>query len=575
MKKQIKYYKKMLQYINVKVSCYLLLGGLMGLQTLTTLIYPWFLSHIIDDAVVTKDIRKIVFYSIFSILCCIIGVFVAIHIQKLSTKIERSITIHLRKQCLEKLLDKNGTFYTNSSSSDLLTLFMQDTEVISCLLSNQLITTINNILLTVGISAYLIYTYPFMAVFVFVTLTILVVYQKHVSANIETITQESRVSIIRLQKSLQELLCNTMSFIIGNLGHYQFQKINQNEKDFAQVKVKTAMCITKYNNYISMISSLLTVLVIGIGSASVVTGTLTIGTLLAFNIYTQKLFSPLTELSNISLELSAANVSLNRIESFLSQSNSQADGIPMSDFFSDNILIEFKNVSFGYTDDELVLKDMSFQIEEGKVHAFVGESGGGKSTIVSLILGLWLPDSGSIHLNKNIMNTFSVKSLREQISIVSQNIFLLDDTIYNNIVLDTKKPNPSKVKDALIKADIWDFVNSLENKWDSYIGENGIRLSGGERQRIAIARAIYRNSNLLVFDEATSMLDNETENFILNEILNIFKGKTIIMIAHRLSTVKKADCISVIHNGKIVEEGTHEGLIQKQGIYYDMYQYQC
>ena len=164
--------------------------------------------------------------------------------------------------------------------------------------------------------------------------------------------------------------------------------------------------------------------------------------------------------------------------------------------------------------------------------------------------------------------------MRKRISVVSQNIFLLDDSILNNIILDDPCPDLKRVKEALMRASMWKYVQGLELGWETNIGENGVCLSGGEKQRMAIARAIYKNSEIIVFDEATSMLDNETENEIVQQALTLFKNSTVIMIAHRLTTIRNADKIFVLNHGKIVEEGTHEMLLEQKGNYYNLYCYQ-
>lgn len=202
-----------------------------------------------------------------------------------------------------------------------------------------------------------------------------------------------------------------------------------------------------------------------------------------------------------------------------------------------------------------------------EVH-LVGESGAGKSTIVNLLYGLWQGYSGNIFIDGKDIKNISVENVRKRISVVSQNIFLLDDSILNNIILDDPFPDLKRVKEALMRASMWKYVQGLELGWETNIGENGVCLSGGEKQRMAIARAIYKNSEIIVFDEATSMLDNETENEIVQQALTLFKNSTVIMIAHRLTTIRNADKIFVLNHGKIVEEGTHEMLLEQKGKQY-------
>ena len=336
-------------------------------------------------------------------------------------------------------------------------------------------------------------------------------------------------------------------------------------------KIKTAVTISEFSATISLISGVLVVIIIGLGSIQVINGEMSIGVLLAFEIYTQRFLSPLSDLSNINANLSALNVSLRRIEKFLNEDNYINFGVEIPGESGDII---FDNVTFGYKEDRDVLNNISLLIKKGRVHAFAGESGSGKSTIINLLYGLWQNYSGNILINgKNIKNV-SIENLRKRISIVSQNIFLVDDSILNNILLDDDSPDLLRAENALKQAKIWKYINSLEQGWNTNIGENGICLSGGEKQRLAIARAIYRESDIIIFDEATSMLDNETENSIVKNILNVFDKSTIIMIAHRLTTIKNADKIFVLNKGEIIEEGTHEELLIKKGFYYNLYCYQ-
>lgn len=565
-------YKKLIKYAKGNTKWYIILAFCLGLKNVESLISPWLVSQIVDNAIEEKSINTIVLYSIISFILTIASGLVIVVSQGVTVKIERRIVASIREKCLNSILQKTGFFYTNINSSDILTLFMQDIENISNMLSYQFINIIYNIIMLIAISVFLINTCWQLAIVVYIILIVLLGTQKKLSVKIEEATKESRNSAIALQKPLQELISNSLSFVLGNLGQYQQKKIKNNENIFAKVKMKTSITIAQYSASISLISGVLVVLIIGIGGVQVINGVLSVGTLLAFDIYTQRLLSPLTNLSNIRADIATIKVSYNRIERYLCENNQEQGELEYKDGIGNDII--FDHVSFSYDDKVNVLDDISFHVKNGEVHAFVGESGAGKTTIINLICGLWYNKKGSILINGHNVQEYMMTSLREKISIVSQNVFLLDDTIYNNIVLNDEHPNEERVKQALIKAQIWDYIKGLKDGWESKIGENGIRLSGGEKQRMAIARAIYRDSDILIFDEATSMLDNETENMIIQQALEVFQGKTVLMIAHRLTTIKKADCISVIRDGKVVEEGSHDDLLKLRGKYYELYQYQ-
>lgn len=570
--KQIEIFRKIMQYAQGNLKWYIFLAVGLSIKSAEALISPLLISKIIDESISTKDINSIITYSVLSVVLYFVASISSVLSQGIATKIERKVTQKLRTTCVNSILGKSGFFYTNTNSSELLTLLMQDIENVSGMLSSQVISILYDIVMIMGVSVFLIYTYWKLAIIVFLTLIVLIVSQKRLNIRIERATSESRKSVVELQRPIQELVSNMLSFIMGNMGEYQKRKIQIREETFARVKVKTAVTIAEYGATISFISGVLVAIIIGLGSFQVIEGEMSIGVLLAFQIYTQRLLSPLSDLSNISADMATVKVSFERIEHLLDRENYEQKGSNYCAIGGSEIILN--NVTFGYKKQEKILNGMSVHIEKGKVHAFVGESGAGKSTIVSLIFGLWICRSGEILIDGKNIQEYSLNSLRKKISIVSQTVFLLDDTILNNIILDDLSPDEKKAKEALVKAKIWDYIGELENGWHSRIGENGIRLSGGEKQRLAIARAIYKNAEIIFFDEATSMLDNETENEIIHQILSIFKEKTVIMIAHRLTTVKSADSISVLNQGTIVEEGTHDELLMKKGYYYNLYCYQ-
>ena len=565
-------YKRMLKYTKGNMKWYFFQIICLGIKSAEALISPLLVSKIIDQSISKGDIAAIIKYSIVSVVLYLSTGVSIILSQGITTKIERKITLNIRKKCVESCLKKNGNFYTHSKSSDILTILMQDIENVSGMLSREIINVGYDIIMIIGISVFLIYTYWKLSIVVFIILVLLIFVQKKINTRIEKTTEESRNSAIQLQRPIQEMVTNLLSFIIGNMGSFQEKKIQMKEENFAKIKIKTSVTISVFSATISFISGVLVGMIIGLGSIQVINGEMTVGVLLAFEIYTQRLLSPLSNLANISADLSVVNVSLKRIEKFLNEENYINNSVEILPKKIGDIV--FDRVSFGYKEDIEILDRISFKINKGKIHAFVGESGAGKSTIVNLLYGLWQGYSGNIFIDGKDIKNISVENVRKRISVVSQNIFLLDDSILNNIILDDPFPDLKRVKEALMRASMWKYVQGLELGWETNIGENGVCLSGGEKQRMAIARAIYKNSEIIVFDEATSMLDNETENEIVQQALTLFKNSTVIMIAHRLTTIRNADKIFVLNHGKIVEEGTHEMLLEQKGNYYNLYCYQ-
>lgn len=228
-----------------------------------------------------------------------------------------------------------------------------------------------------------------------------------------------------------------------------------------------------------------------------------------------------------------------------------------------------KNVNFSYSNNK-ILKNINYKFRPGKVYALVGATGCGKSTIINLLYRLWDVESGEITINDKNIKEYNLYSLRKNIAIVSQNTFLFDDTIENNLTLNNNRIKKEDYIETCKRIGIDEFISKLPDGYQTQVGENGVKLSGGQRQRIAIARMILQSKDILIFDEATSALDNITQEYILDNLRQYYENRIVIMIAHRLSTIRKADEIVVLNQGKIVEIGNHESLMQKKQYYYQL-----
>jgi subfamily B ATP-binding cassette protein MsbA len=295
------------------------------------------------------------------------------------------------------------------------------------------------------------------------------------------------------------------------------------------------------------------------------------GEMLGFFGAMYSLLRPIKQLAQVNGAIQKGIVAINSIKTLLQEPTEPDTGINV--LKNPHGFLEFKNISFNYPHSEqLVLKDISFSISPGQTIALVGKSGSGKSTIVSLLIRFYLPSLGQITIDGNSIDEYTLISLRENISLVTQNVVLFNDTIANNIAYGRRdKVSMDEIIKASKAAFIHDFIEQLSDKYDTYIGDNGCKLSGGQRQRLAIARAILKDAPILIFDEATSALDNESEKYVQRGIDNLKRGRTTIIIAHRLSTIENADKILVMEDGKIVEQGTHAELLTINGNYTNLH----
>lgn len=322
---------------------------------------------------------------------------------------------------------------------------------------------------------------------------------------------------------------------------------------------------------VNVLSDMTPFIVAMVASLFVLDGQITVGSLIAFFAYVEKMRSPVAALVNAYPSITEGSVALQRIFDFLNtpQAIKDIDNPTELKKFSDSI--RFQNVSFSYDQSDTIINNLSFTLKKGKTYAFVGESGGGKSTILQLLLRMYDVTNGEVLVDDINIKDYSHESLRTHMGIVTQDNFLFSTSIIDNIKMANLDASNDEIIAAAKKAYAHDFITALPNGYDTEIGERGIKLSGGQKQRIALARVFLKNPSLIILDEATSALDNESEKLVQQSIDQFSKDKTIIMIAHRLSTILNADAIFVVKNGRIIESGNHQSLLRLDGYYKELY----
>jgi subfamily B ATP-binding cassette protein MsbA len=307
------------------------------------------------------------------------------------------------------------------------------------------------------------------------------------------------------------------------------------------------------------------------GGHLVISGNLSAGAFFSFITALLMIYTPIKRLSSVNNNFQQARTILDRVREIAFVEPEKSGGIEKD--IKGNI--EFKGVSFRYPENEdLALNEIDIKIREGELIAVVGHSGAGKSTMMDLVAGFWYPTKGDIIIDGINIRELSLKSLRQHIGLVTQDVILFNETIKTNLHLGRPNASDEEIVEAAKAAYAHEFIEDLPDGYETNIGERGVRLSGGQKQRITIARAILKNPEILIFDEATSSLDSDSESKIQKAIENIIPGRTTIIIAHRLSTIRKADRILVMDRGKIIQDGQHKELLDKDGIYRELYKMQ-
>lgn len=473
----------------------------------------------------------------------------------------------LRTSCFHHIMKLSGTYYTDYNSGDLFTTLYRDIEEIPSILTTTFFNAVSSFVSAIGLIFFLLTLQADLLIILLIFQVVLYMIQKKNNKKIGMFTEDTRSAIGKLNSSSQEIISNLFAFTVGGLKQYFFHKHNKLEKEYSQVNIRTSLLLTYNTSIINVINSLTVASILGYGGYKVIIGSLSYGGLVSFNLYSQRFMSPILQLVQFNIDLTSCSIAWNRYKKLINIPITIDSGT-VNTVFEGNVKME--NVHFSYDNKAPVLNGVNMVFNKNNVHALVGHSGVGKTTIIHLLYRLWDISHGNITIDEYNIKELDIEVLRNQISIVSQNIFLMNDTIYNNIVLGNEITD-DELNDVLKKADIYKFISSLPDKLDTVVGEDGIKLSGGEKQRISIARALLKKSPILIFDEATSMLDNETEDKIISILLQLSQEKTIILIAHRLSTVKSANVIYILNDGKVVETGNHEELMSKEGYYYKLF----
>ena len=355
-----------------------------------------------------------------------------------------------------------------------------------------------------------------------------------------------------------------------NNENHEFSRLDESlEKyEFAANRNRISLSLLNVSQTIVIMTGITIMLVLTV--FGIKQNVITVGGFVVINAYMLQLYQPLNFLGTIYREIRQSLIDMENMFNLLNEKNTVVD-TGKKVLNNSNSEITFKNISFGYRTDQIIIKNISFHLAKGKSLAIVGPTGAGKSTISKLLFRFYDPNEGEILINDENIKNFKQDSLRKSIGIVPQDTVLFNDTIYYNISYGNPEASHDEIINAAKIAGIHDFIENIPDKYQTIVGERGLKLSGGEKQRVAIARTVLKNPSIFFFDEATSALDSSTEKEIIENLNNISEGKTTLIIAHRLSTVSKADNIIVIDKGEIVEEGNHPTLLAKKGLYSSMW----
>jgi len=528
---------------------------------------PYIIGETVNDFVTNQDISNLVFY--IKILLTI--VFAEVIMQFLfiyyANWVGQHIIRDIRATVFRNINSFKMSYFDTTSVGKLVTRVVSDVETIANFFTQGVFMIISDILKMLVVIVVMFVMNWRLALVALAVLPILVYATKVFQVAIKATFQDVRNEIANLNGFVQERVTGMkilQLFTRENIEYQNFKKINNNHK---KAHIKTVWYYSIFFPIAEILSSFAIGLIVWFGGYQILEGFTTLGAVIAFIKMSQMLFRPLRQIADKFNQLQMGIVSGERVFKIIdTKSYIRKEGQIDASTIQGNI--NFNNVRFSYIQDEEVLKGVSLKVNKGQTVAIVGATGAGKSTIINLINRFYEIDSGTISIDSISVEDYELSSLRNQIAIVLQDVFLFSDTILNNITLKNSLITESQVIDAAKKIGIHDFIMTLPGGYHYNVKERGVMLSSGQRQLIAFLRAYVSSPRILILDEATSSVDSHAEQMIQHATDTITRGRTSIVIAHRLATIKKADKIIVMDKGVIVEEGTHKELLKKRNGYY-------
>lgn len=477
---------------------------------------------------------------------------------------------YLTSLCYDKLQSLSMRYYSDKQTGEIMSRMINDTRQLEVLIAHSLPDMATNVIVVAGVAVMIFRINPLLALYTLIPVPFILLLSRLFTTKVAPLFKINQEVLAGLNGHTQDNLSGMKE--IQAFGKEGKESLGMKDycRHYSFVNIRANFYNAMYHPAVEFITSIGTVIVMGAGGYFVMRGRMSTADIVGFFMYLSLFYSPLSALARLAEDIQVSKACGNRVLELLDTESEIKEDDDAKDIPTCSGDVRFDNVVFGYSGDSKVLDGISFDVKPGKMLALVGATGVGKTTIVSLLERFYDPQSGKITIDGHDIRHATLSSLRKNISIVLQDVFLFNGTVYENIAYGAENATEEEVYAAAKTACADEFIREMPEGYMTKIGERGVRLSGGQKQRIAIARAVLRKTPILVLDEATSAVDNETEAQIQKAIENLSGSHTLIVIAHRLTTIMKADDIIVLRDGKIAEEGTHDELMKKGGIYCGM-----
>ena len=570
--------KRVFSYLRPYLKQLILVLLCIIVSSFFTLLPSIITGKILDEGLLKKDFNALIYYIALSLIVTLLASFIGVAETYINTWIAQHITFDMRNQMYSHLQKMSQKFFTSNNQGDIITRMTSDIDGVKTVITNTFSSILSNSITLIIAMIAMFQKNWILAIVGIVIVPIFTLPTRKAGKQRWQLTNESQQVNDEVNGILNETLSVSGQLLVKLFGkeRYEYERYEKANRKMISLNIKESMAGRWFRVILTTFTSVGPMLIYLAGGILMMKydSDLTIGDVTVLVSLLGRMYMPVNSLLNIQVEWIRSMALFKRIFDYFDipvDIKNAPDAVKPEKVTGE---VVFEHVEFSYDPSKKILKDVNFTLKAGNSIAIVGPSGSGKSTIVNLIPRLYDVDSGSVTFDGIDVRKLDLEFLRNQVGVVSQETYLFNGTIRDNLLYAKPDATEADMIDALKKANIWDFIEKQEKGLDTEVGNRGLKLSGGEKQRISIARIILKDPTIFIFDEATSALDSISEKKIQDAIDPIINSKTSILIAHRLSTILAADEILVVKDGTIVERGTHKELLNKEGVYRELYETQ-
>ncbi|XJZ26655.1 ABC transporter ATP-binding protein [Bacillota bacterium Lsc_1132] len=537
------------------------------------MVNPYIAGKIVDKVILGGKSGLLVSFLGLMVGVTVIKTVIRYNYQLMFERVSQSVIFMMREQLYDRLQQLDFSYYDRTKTGDIMARMTGDLEAVRHFTAWVIYMIFENFTILLFALVFMFSIHPPLALAMLAVTPIIGFFAYQLAYTVKPTFSEIRGQFARLNSVVQENISGNRVVKAFAKEDYEIEKFSVENKAFKEKNILSAYVWERYLPILDSLAGVLSVIMIVVGGTMVINGSLTLGQLVTFNSLLWALNNPMRMAGWLINDVQRFVASAEKVEDLLNTKPKITNGAMTANVKNFKGVVEFDHVSFSYG-DEPVLENIHFKVIPGQTVGIIGPTGAGKSTLVNLLSRFYDPDLGEVRVDGVNVKDWDIHKLRNNIAMVMQDIFLFSDTIEGNIAYGHPEASIESVQSAAMAAEAHGFISELPDGYDTIVGERGVGLSGGQRQRIALARAILKDPAILILDDTTSAVDMETELKIQQTLKSILQEKTCFIIAHRISSVKEADFILVMDNGRIIERGKHEELIKKKGYYYHVFKNQ-